>query len=432
MFIKKVNIGFVLSPGFRVADVIELDAVLRAHPGNKMFYIGETVGIVEGKSGFGIKADTTFEECPELDVLIVGEMTPDGMLNPVILEFISKKTPLAKYVIGVSSGVKMLYDANVISNQKVTADRFTLSQLKQTGLELIDERRCVTDGKFFTAGPSTGGIEAAFIVMKKLRGNWITKFSELTLEYNADVQFPWNISDVVKQPDLPRSLKVGVFTDNHIYSPDIMGATDVFGSIPNAQLYFLANEKGVSKPIVGFGPNLKSTTTLDECPPLDVLIIGATHPRYIKDKKVLDFILKQEKSSEAIISVCAGTFLVGSTGLLAGKNATTNIQQVRDLSRIGANYTGEEVAVDDKYFSAGPAVGSYVVGLKAVEKLIGQEWAQYIEHEVLEFAPKPLFGVTMKNAPLSMKIVTALFSFVVKRIFRPAIKKGYYGQKIRK
>jgi len=124
-------------------------------------------------------------------------------------------------------------------------------------------------------------------------------------------------------------------------------------------------------------------------------------------------------------------FIVGSTGLLEGKEATTNYHQIIDLPKIGVRPSGKKVAEDGKYFSAGPVVGSYQVGLKAVEKIISKEWAQYIAHEVLEFAPNPLFGTNPQTASKSIFFVTHSTISQLRRLYHPAIRKGYYGQGVK-
>jgi cyclohexyl-isocyanide hydratase len=428
--LQEIVIGFLLSPGFRPADIIGLDAVLGLHPRNKVYYISEDDSVVYGKSNFGIKPNVSFNNCPRLDVLVVGEMHDRSITNTTILDFIANKSTEAQYVIAVSNGVLALYNAKVITKQTVSSDKATLKLLKGSSLSLKSERKCVTDGKYITAGPSTGGIEAAFIVLDKMRGKWFTKFIEFNLEYNAIVQFPVDKDILLEKPDTPGAIKVGVFAPDDIYLPDIIGAVDVFGCLPNAELYFIGKRKGLSKAIKG--PNIMTNMTIEDCPPLDVLIIGASHPRYVKDDETLNFILEQEKSAQAIISVCAGTFIVGSAGLLEGKVAATNYHQTRDLNRIGSRYTGKEVEVDGKFYSAGPAVGSYEVGIKAVGKVISDEWARYIENELLEFNPNPIYGTNQENVSKSILRTTNTLSFFVRKIYRPYIRKGYYGARMKR
>ncbi len=429
--LNKMTIGFILSPGFRTADVIETEAIFRFHPRNKIFIIAKNIGLVSGKSNFGLVADSTYKDCPDLDVLVVGEMTKIEINKPELWQFIAQKSPKVKYIIGISNGVWALHKAGILNREKVTADRATLALLKQTNLTIIDERRAVVDGKFITSGPSTGAIEAAFTVFQKTRGTWLTKLAEFNSEYNGHTPYPLKKEVVLQQPPLPSPLKIGVFAAPDLYIPDVMGAADVFAAIPNTTFYYFSHKKGKSKSVFSLGPTTNTTITLDNCPALDVMIFGATHPRYIKDSKVLDFILQQEKNASAIISVCSGTFIVGSTGLLEGKEATTNYHQIIDLPKIGVRPSGKKVAEDGKYFSAGPVVGSYQVGLKAVEKIISKEWAQYIAHEVLEFAPNPLFGTNPQTASKSIFFVTHSTISQLRRLYHPAIRKGYYGQGVK-
>lgn len=424
----KILIGFLLTPGFRPADVVGVDAVLGIYPKHKVFYVAENDTMIYGKSGFGIQANSTYKSCPQLDVLVVGEMSESELTNDSTLAFIKRQAPEAKYIIAISNGVLSLYNAEVLTDQKVTADKITLKKLQETTLTAIDTTTCLVDGKFVTAGPSTGGIEAAYTVFNELRSKWLTRFLEFNLEYNAHIQYPNKDNKELKQPPLPKPINVGIFLPNGAYVPDIMGATDVFGCIPNAKIYLINENKEISESLGGLGVTTATNTTFDNCPQLDVMIFGASHPKYVKDNTVLDFVIEQEKNAKAVITVCAGTFIVGSAGLLEGKEATTNYHQIKDLGRVGACYTGKEVEVDGKFLSAGPAVGSYEAGLKAVEYTAGYEWAQYIEQELLEFNPTPVYGTNPENAPGSIKFVTNTISIFARKFFRPSIKKGYYAQ----
>ncbi|TKG90785.1 hypothetical protein EYV94_23260 [Puteibacter caeruleilacunae] len=430
---KKVNVGFVLTPGCRMADIIETDIIFRFNPKTRSHYIAEAKGPVIGRSDFTVVANATYDDCPELDVLVVGEMSERESVNKDLLKFVAAKAAKAKYVIGISNGVWTLFQAGLIKDEKITADRNTLDRLRKEILNVVDKRKSIKDGKLLTSGPSTGAIESAFAVYYELSGKWKTKFAELTLEYDALVQYPLLSNIVLQVPKDPKPLKVGVFAAPNIFIPDVMGAVDVFGALPNCEFHYVSHTKGTSKSMIGFGPDIESTVTFDNCPQLDVLIVGATHPKYLKDPEVLDFILHQEKNASAIICVCAGTFLVGATGLLEGKNAATNYQQAQSLPKIGVTPTDQEIAVDGKFFSAGPAVGSYTVGLKAVEKIVGREWAQYIEHEVLEFAPNPLFGAgSAKTADKSAVLLAkAMSTLLLNPLFNSFLKKGYYAQGIK-
>lgn len=423
--INRKRIGFIVKKGFRGADIIGVDAVLRFHPRNKIYFIGEQEGMVQGQAQLQLYADTNYKDCPELDVLIVGEMDDEQMNCKVLQDFVLDQAKHAECVLGISKGVEVLYKSGLVDDQKITADKGTIRRLQSMGVNAVQASSYVEDGKIITAGPSTGAIEAAFAILNKLRGKWLTKFTELTLEYNPYIQFPLPKNQDLFMPELPKALRVGLMALPGVYYPDEIGAQDVFAAIPNTEFYYLSKEKGKSDSMIGLGASMQATTKLIDCPQLDVLVVGAMHPKYITDEEVQHFIKHQVQKAKAVISVCAGTFTVGATGVLEGKNATTNYQQISSLPLIGVACTEEELAVDGKFYSAGPAIGSYQVALKAVEQIVSKDWAQYIEHEVLEFSPEPVFGAgSVATADSSaVRIASCLSKLILNPYFNTYLKK---------
>ena len=65
---------------------------------------------------------------------------------------------------------------------------------------------------------------------------------------------------------------------------------------------------------------------LSTCPPLDVLVVPGgpgTRTEY-RNAKLLEFIRARAEAVEILCSVCTGAALLGSAGVLAGLDATTN------------------------------------------------------------------------------------------------------------
>lgn len=101
---------------------METQAVFAVYPGNKSYYVAENTNCVYGKSRFPIVPDTTFEECPHLNVIVVGEV-PDAQLdNMKFIDFIKSRVKQAAYVTGISSGVIVLGKAGVLQGMQATAD----------------------------------------------------------------------------------------------------------------------------------------------------------------------------------------------------------------------------------------------------------------------------------------------------------------------
>lgn len=74
-----------------------------------------------------------------------------------------------------------------------------------------------------------------------------------------------------------------------------------------------------------FAQSVLPTHTLDNPPPLDVLIIpGGIGTRAPDLEAEIEFIRKAYPSLQYLISVCTGASLIGRAGLLNGRKATTN------------------------------------------------------------------------------------------------------------
>lgn len=75
--------------------------------------------------------------------------------------------------------------------------------------------------------------------------------------------------------------------------------------------------------------------TIDDCPPLDVLVVpGGMGTRIeIKNERLIAWIAARGKTVETLTSVCTGSMLLGQAGLLDGRHATTHwrsLQWMRD------------------------------------------------------------------------------------------------------
>jgi transcriptional regulator GlxA family with amidase domain len=66
--------------------------------------------------------------------------------------------------------------------------------------------------------------------------------------------------------------------------------------------------------------------TLDDCPPLDILVVpgGWGTRREIKNARLLAWIAERAKQVATLTSVCTGSMLLGGAGLLDGRRATTH------------------------------------------------------------------------------------------------------------
>jgi transcriptional regulator GlxA family with amidase domain len=102
------------------------------------------------------------------------------------------------------------------------------------------------------------------------------------------------------------------------------------------------------------------TTTTTTCPPLDYLLVGGTDLEYIKNlpEAMKAFIHSRLDQVKSIFATCTGGMILAQTGVLDGKNATTNHVAVPFAIQIfpDVKWSKEKQWVKDgKFITAGGA-----------------------------------------------------------------------------
>jgi transcriptional regulator GlxA family with amidase domain len=162
---------------------------------------------------------------------------------------------------------------------------------------------------------------------------------------------------------------------------EVFQDTQVSGRMEDAfQLYTVAATR---HPITASGGmKIVPDYTLEDAPAPKVIVIPAQSAR---DEKTLAWIRKSAKTADVTMSVCTGAFLLGKTGLLAGKAATTHHASYRtfamefpDVSlRRGARYVEE-----GNLATAGGLSSGIDLALRVVERYFGRETAKATAYQM--------------------------------------------------
>ncbi|MBU9829445.1 MULTISPECIES: DJ-1/PfpI family protein [Rahnella] len=186
-------------------------------------------------------------------------------------------------------------------------------------------------------------------------------------------------------------LQVGILVCPGVAIMDLLGAHAVFGMTPEVELHILWKNKD----LIEASPRLPlaATTTFDECPPLDVLVMGAVPADMNRNPDILAFIARQSQHDPYLMAICGGALLLGAVGLLKGRKATTNFHLLESLPLFGAEAVpGGAVVQDGKLLTAGPATGGFEAALRVLAALRGEHQAKLVELTI-EYHPQPVFGV---------------------------------------
>ena len=103
---------------------------------------------------------------------------------------------------------------------------------------------------------------------------------------------------------------------------------------------------------------VQPTTTYDACPPLDYLLVGGPTPDYRLPPSFVQFVQTRAKEVKILFTTCTGGMVVAQTGILDGKNATTNHEAIPIAQKMypQVKWTKEKQwVIDGNFWTAGGA-----------------------------------------------------------------------------
>lgn len=227
-------------------------------------------------------------------------------------------------------------------------------------------------------------------------------------------------------PSDQKPLQIGILIGPQFAPMDMIGVHSTLGLIPGTVVHLLW--KNIEEVLDGT-PSfpLRATTSFEDCPKeLDLLFAPAMAPDVLSDEEVLTFLADRGARARWVGATCVGSLLMGAAGLLRGYRATTNFQAHHLLSRFGAFPEHGNVVEDGNRITAGPATGSFEIGLRLLQVFYGDEVAREMELTI-EYAPAPLFGVgtpTLAGPELTQRTLdrsaplTAIMDAVTERAAR--------------
>ena len=197
---------------------------------------------------------------------------------------------------------------------------------------------------------------------------------------------------------------IGILVYDGVNELDVFGPRYVLTQDMQSQLQLIALEPGPVTTVTGltFEPN----TTIDQVDSLDILIIpggfrGTIEAAY--DEEVLDWIRKIDQTTTFTSAICTGGWILGATGLLEGKRATTNWYRAEEyMTKYGAEFTHERFTRDGKIWTAAGVTAGMDMALAMLAELRGEAYAQGVMLD-MEYDPAPpITGGSPNATPASV------------------------------
>lgn len=187
---QKHIIGLVFYPGMASLDMVGPHQVFSALPGVELHRIWKTLDPITTDDGLVILPDTTFANCPPLDVICVGGGLGQQPVvdDPEMLEFLQKQGSTAKFITSVCGGSEFLAKAGLLQGYRAATHWGMREQLAKLGVEVGTER-VVVDRNRITGGGVTAGIDFGLTIASILYGEETAKIVQLLIEYNPAPPF---------------------------------------------------------------------------------------------------------------------------------------------------------------------------------------------------------------------------------------------------
>ncbi|WP_064967484.1 DJ-1/PfpI family protein [Tenacibaculum ovolyticum] len=187
-------------------------------------------------------------------------------------------------------------------------------------------------------------------------------------------------------------MRIIIYIYNGITMLDAIGPYEVLRNMRDAEVYFVAENKGEIKADSDF-VHLNAKYDINEIESADILLIpgsAITFIREMKNKKVLNWINKIDKTTKWTTSVCSGSLILAAAGLLKGKNATSHWKPINLLKDFGVTPKNERIVKQGKYITAAGVSAGIDMALYLSNEIVGETETKAIQL-VIEYDPNPIY-----------------------------------------
>ncbi len=113
--------------------------------------------------------------------------------------------------------------------------------------------------------------------------------------------------------------------------------------------------------------------------------------RAMSDPTMREYVRTAAASAEIVASVCTGSLILASVGLLEGRQATTNWYFHKVLESFGATYLQQRWVEDGKFIMSAGVSAGIDMGLYLASRLTDEATARRVQ-QALDYDPRPPLG----------------------------------------
>lgn len=182
---------------------------------------------------------------------------------------------------------------------------------------------------------------------------------------------------------------IGVILFDDVLMTEVTAPIDVF-SKPREDGTKLFNVVTVAESVqpvaTESGLRILPDYTFADCPKLTVLVVPSAYDMtdIVRNGEIVSFIKKQNVNSDFTMSNCAGSQLIGESGIADGRKIVTYIGGGQELQKKYPNLTVQDdqrvsFVEDGKFLSSNGNLASYISALELLEKMSDKQHREFVE-----------------------------------------------------
>lgn len=235
--------------------------------------------------------------------------------------------------------------------------------------------------------------------------------AKLPEKVESDATHAWVMDAILGKPKQVVKT-IGILVYDGVNDLDMMGPRYVLGQA-GAKTRLVAVKPGPIKTVMGV--RIVPDAVIDDVQQLDILIIpggftGTVEAAY--DNRVLDWIRAIDKSTVYTGAVCTGVWILGATGLLEGRRASTNWYREEEfLRKYKAIPANERYTRDGKYWTSAGVTAGMDMSLAILNDNWGEKYTQGVMLD-MEYDPAPPIsgGTPEKTGRLVAWMMKAMYA----------------------
>jgi putative intracellular protease/amidase len=202
-------------------------------------------------------------------------------------------------------------------------------------------------------------------------------------------------------------MEIVIYLYNGITALDAVGPYEVLSRLPNVNVKFVGETKGILVSDTHF-LKLVAEYEISEIEKADILLIPGSVIGFLREarnKNVKDWIKKIHQTTQWTVTVCTGSIILASTGILEGLKASSHWAVIHLLKDYGAIPTLERFVREGKIITSQGVSAGIDMSLYLASQIVGVQQAKAIQLTIEYFPQPPLNYRLMEETSEETKLL---------------------------